>query len=229
MSENVKKMFAEISKKYDYMNEFLSFGIHKSWRKKTVEISEAKNGDNVLDCASGTGDLAIEFYERVKPQGSVLATDFCKEMLDIATEKFKIKQLPIKIQIEDVMNLSFNDNTFDIASIAFGIRNVDDTKVGLKELARVVKSGGKVIILEFGQPYGLFSILYRIYSKIFIPLFGKILAKSEFAYNYLQDTANKYPCREEFIKIMNETGKFSKTFFKPLTFGIAYIYVGVVK
>lgn len=229
MSEKIREMFGSIANRYDFMNDFLSLGIHKSWRTKTVKLSSAKKGDKVLDCASGTGDLAIEFHKTVGENGQVIATDFCEEMLDIGKEKFKAQNLIIDTSIEDVMNLKFENNTFDLSSIAFGIRNVDSPKKGLEEMARVVKSGGEVVVLEFGQPYGWFSIVYKFYSKVLIPVFGKMIAKSQSAYNYLQDSAGKFPCREEFIKIMESTGKFETMKFYPVTFGIAYIYVGKVK
>ena len=229
MSEKIREMFGSIAGRYDFMNDFLSLGIHKTWRTKTVKLSSAKKGDSILDCASGTGDLAIEFHKTVTDSGKVTATDFCEEMLLIGIEKFKAQNLKIETSIEDVMNLTFADNTFDISSIAFGIRNVDSPKKGLEEMARVVKPGGEVVVLEFGQPYGWFSLVYKIYSKILIPVFGKMLARSESAYNYLQDSAGKFPCREDFIKIMESTGKYETMKFYPVTFGIAYIYIGKVK
>ena len=226
MSEQVKKMFAEISGKYDLMNDLLSFGIHHKWRKKAVKLSQAKSGMKVLDCATGTGDLAIEFKRVVGDSGEVTGTDFCAEMLEYAPPKAKSEGLEIKFEIADVMDLQYPQNSFDIASISFGIRNVDDTLRGLSEMARVVKSGGKVVIIEFGQPKGIFSLFYKIYSKILMPLMGKIFAKAREAYSYLPQTASEYPCRENFTAIMDRTGTLHKNRYYTLTFGIAYIYIG---
>ncbi|MFC2130626.1 bifunctional demethylmenaquinone methyltransferase/2-methoxy-6-polyprenyl-1,4-benzoquinol methylase UbiE [Bacteroidota bacterium] len=229
MSLKVREMFKGIAGHYDFMNDLLSLGIHKSWRKKAVALSSAKKNDSVLDCASGTGDLAIEFKKVVGNQGKVVATDFCTDMLIIADKKFKKNVWSIKTQIEDVMNLSYKDNTFDISSIAFGIRNVDSPKKGLEEMARIVKQSGEVVVLEFGQPYGLLSIIYKLYSKVVIPVLGKFFAGNKFAYDYLQETAARFPCREEFVDIMKSTGKFESVKYYPVTSGIAYIYIGKVK
>ena len=229
MSHKVKEMFKGIAGRYDFMNNLLSLGIHKSWRKKAVALSSAKKDDSVLDCASGTGDFAIEFKKVVGNQGKVVATDFCTEMLIIAEKKFQKNTWDIKTQIEDVMNLSFEDNTFDISSIAFGIRNVDSSIKGLEEMARIVKQSGEVVVLEFGQPYGLFSYIYKFYSKLIIPVLGKLLTNSKFAYDYLQETAGRFPCSEEFIEIMKSTRKFESIKYYPVTSGIAYIYIGKVK
>lgn len=226
MSENVRNMFAEISSKYDFMNDLLSFGIHHKWRKKAVKLSEVKSGMKVLDCATGTGDLAIEFKRVVGDSGIVIGTDFCAEMLDFAPPKAEKEGLQIKFEIADVMNLQYEDNAFDIASISFGIRNVDDTLSGLKEMARVVKSGGKVVVIEFGQPKGIFSLFYKIYSKILMPMLGLLFAKAQAAYKYLPQTASQYPCREDFTQIMDNTGMLKNNKFYTLTFGIAYIYIG---
>lgn len=225
MSEKVRTMFAEISGKYDQMNDLLSFGVHHKWRKKAVKLSGAKNGMKVLDCATGTGDLAIEFKKAVG-KGEVIGTDFCAEMLEYAPPKAKENNLDIKFEIADVMNLQYDDESFDISSISFGIRNVDDTLTGLKELARVVKKGGKVIIIEFGQPKGIFSVFYNIYSKFIMPTLGKLFARSKAAYEYLPQTAAKYPCRDDFTKIMDQTGLLKNNKYHSLTFGIAYIYLG---
>ncbi len=229
MSEKVKDMFGNISDRYDLLNDVLSFGIHRLWRKKTVGLSAAKLGSRILDCAAGTGDLSIDFQNRVGNNGTVIATDFSIDMLEIAKQKFTEKNLNIEIKIEDVMNLSFPDNSFDISSIAFGIRNVDSPQKGIDEMARVVKSGGEVIVLEFGQPDGLFSHFYHFYSEKIIPLIGQLLVNNKSAYNYLNKTASKFPCRDEFVEIMNKTQRFESIEYYTLTFGIAYIYIGKVK
>ncbi len=228
MSQEINNMFSQIAKRYDLMNNLLSFGIHKIWKKKTVRLSEAKSDDSILDCASGTGDLAIRFKKIVGSNGGVTASDFNNNMLQIAAEKFKNKNYDIEIRQADALNLPFPDNSFDVSSIGFGIRNVDSTARCLEEMARVVKPGGKVVILEFGQPKGFFRYIYSIYNKTFLPLLAKLLTNNEFAYSYLTDTASKYPCREEFLDIMNNTNKFSGLYYRSLSFGIAYIYVGTV-
>ncbi|MFH1050979.1 MAG: bifunctional demethylmenaquinone methyltransferase/2-methoxy-6-polyprenyl-1,4-benzoquinol methylase UbiE [bacterium] len=231
MSEKIQNMFSDISRKYDILNDVLSFGIHRIWRRKVVKISGISGKDNVsiLDLATGTGDLAIAFKRTTGNSGKISGIDFSEEMLKIAREKAKKNNLEIVFEKGDANALEFEDNSFDIASIAFGIRNVDSVIACLNEMARVVKPGGKVIILEFGQPQGLFSHIYKFYSKYIIPILGKIISKNFSAYNYLQDSSAKFPCREEFIKIMQSTGKFSDTDYKQLAFGIAFIYVGVVK
>ncbi|MES2764582.1 MAG: bifunctional demethylmenaquinone methyltransferase/2-methoxy-6-polyprenyl-1,4-benzoquinol methylase UbiE [Bacteroidota bacterium] len=227
MSEQVRTMFAEIAPHYDSMNTILSFGIHHLWRKKAVRVSGAKPGMDVLDCATGTGDLAIEFKKNVG-NGRVVGTDFCAEMLEFAPAKALKENVKVEFSVADAMNLPFKDNEFDISSISFGIRNVDVPVRALSEMARVVKPGGKVVVLEFGQPKGVFNILYKTYSKYIMPAIGSLFAKHRAAYEYLPQTAAKFPCREEFLKLMNETGSFKSAKYYPLTFGVAYLYVGEV-
>lgn len=229
MSEDVKKMFAEISGKYDFMNFLLSFGLHQLWRKKTVRKSGAGEGNYVLDCASGTGDLAIEFKNSVKERGKVIALDFCEEMIELSVPKFKKKNLSIETTIGDVMNLKFNNDYFDIASIAFGLRNLDDPVTGINEMARVVKPGGKIAILETGQPKNFLKIFYKIYSRFIIPLAGKIFAKNKNAYIYLPETASKFPYGEKLAGMLDNTGQFSKIEIYPQTFGVVFIYIATVK
>jgi demethylmenaquinone methyltransferase / 2-methoxy-6-polyprenyl-1,4-benzoquinol methylase len=229
MSEQVREMFKDISKDYDKLNSILSFGIHKFWRKRAVKESGAIDGSTVLDCAAGTGDLAFEFKRAVGSKGKVIATDYCQEMLDFIHPKSQKMQLEIDVQLADVMNLQFTDNSFDVASIAFGIRNVDSTSRALEEMARVVKPGGKVVVLEFGTPSKFVQPFYKFYSKAIIPTIGRLISKNISAYSYLPDTIAKYPYGKQFIDIMNNTGYFSDTQYKKLSFGITYLYIGTVK
>lgn len=228
MSEKVRNMFADIADDYDRVNSILSFGVHHAWRTRTVQLSGAKEGDHVLDCATGTGDLAIEFKEKVGSEGYVLGTDFCKEMIEHAPEKARENNLDVDFEVADAMDLPYEDDRFDIASIAFGIRNVDDPVVALKEMARVVKPGGSVIILEFGQPKGLMKYPYELYSQYIMPAVGGWISGNREAYTYLPRTSAEFPAGDKFITLMNRTGSFSHTDFEKLTGGIAYIYIGTV-
>ncbi|MFU8812047.1 MAG: bifunctional demethylmenaquinone methyltransferase/2-methoxy-6-polyprenyl-1,4-benzoquinol methylase UbiE [Balneolaceae bacterium] len=228
MSEKVRTMFADIADDYDRINSILSFGVHNAWRKKTVIESEAKPGDRVLDCATGTGDLALEFKKTVGHEGYVLGTDFCKEMIEHAPAKAQKKELVVEFEVADAMNLPYDDNEFDIASIAFGIRNVDDPQVCLKELSRVVKPGGRVVVLEFGQPSGLMKYPYQFYSKHVMPAVGGWISGNRDAYTYLPETSARFPAGEAFLELMDHTGSFSERRAIPLTGEIAYIYVGRV-
>lgn len=226
MSEKVRTMFAEISGKYDLMNNVLSFGIHHSWRKLTVKCSGKVTGKKVLDCASGTGDLAIEF---ARNGAQVMATDFCEEMLVYTPPKAKQLGLTIQTEVADAMNLPYNDNDFDISSISFGIRNVDNPVQTLKEMARVVKPGGVVAVLEFGQPTGIFGKLYQFYGRYIMPAIGRLIAGNQHAYEYLPQTAAKFPAGDKFLALMGEADSFQTIKAKKLTFGVAYIYTGIVK
>lgn len=229
MSEKVRSMFADIADDYDRVNTVLSFGVHHGWRKKAIKESGAKKGYHVLDCATGTGDLAIEFKKVVGDDGYVLGTDFCAPMIEPAPGKAKEKGLLVDFEVADVMNLPYKDNRFDVSSISFGIRNVDDPTIALKELARVVKPGGRVVVLEFGQPKGLLKYPYNLYSQHIMPAVGGLLSGNRDAYTYLPRTSASFPAGDKFLRIMDNTKDFSETKTVKLTGGIAYVYVGVVK
>lgn len=229
MSEKVRHMFADIADDYDRVNTILSFGIHHVWRAKTVQLSGAKPGDHVLDCATGTGDLALEFKEKVGDSGYVLGTDFCAEMVEHAPEKAAEHNLEVDFEVADAMNLPYDDDRFDIASIAFGIRNVDDPVQSLKEMARVVKPDGQVVVLEFGQPKGLLKYPYELYSQYIMPTIGGWISGNREAYSYLPRTSAEFPAGKNFIALMDEADCFSSRRFEKLTGGIAYVYVGSVK
>ena len=228
MSEKVRSMFADIADDYDKVNGILSFGIHNLWRTKTVKESGAKEGDRVLDCATGTGDLALEFKQKVGMDGYVMGTDFCSEMIAHAPEKAQKKGLEIDFEVADAMHLPYGGATFDIASIAFGIRNVDDPIQALKEMARVVKPGGRVVVLEFGQPKGVVGVPYRFYSKHVMPAVGGWISGNREAYTYLPETSAAFPAGARFLELMKDSGVFTSSKAVSLTGGIAYVYVGTV-
>ncbi|TMA17739.1 MAG: bifunctional demethylmenaquinone methyltransferase/2-methoxy-6-polyprenyl-1,4-benzoquinol methylase UbiE [Deltaproteobacteria bacterium] len=227
MSAEVREMFASIARRYDTANEVLSLGIHKGWRRAAVHLSGAAPGQRVLDCATGTGDLALEFKRAVGAGGEVIGTDFCAEMLESAPAKAAKAHLHVKFAVADVLALPYPDGQFDVASIAFGIRNVDDPLLCLREMARVVKTGGCVIVLEFGQPRGPFGALFRAYSRGVMPVVGGLLTGNRAAYEYLPRTAAAFPAGEKFLDVMRESDAFSAMEAHPLTFGTAYVYRGV--
>lgn len=227
--EIIRNMFSKVAANYDKGNTVLSMGVHHLWRKKLVKYSGAKFGDKILDCATGTGDLAIEFKQKVGVVGSVTGTDFCAEMLIPAPQKAKDKGLEITFEQADVTALQYPDKQFDITSISFGIRNVSDPVKALKEMARVTKSGGKVMVLEFGQVnVPVIGTLYNYYSQNILPKIGGLVTGQKDAYEYLQKSSAAFPCREEFVDLMKESNSFSKMEYISLTGGIAYIYKGTV-
>jgi demethylmenaquinone methyltransferase/2-methoxy-6-polyprenyl-1,4-benzoquinol methylase len=229
MSTKVRQMFADIAGDYDRINTVLSFGIHHIWRRQAVQLSGAKAGDQVLDCASGTGDLAIAFKRTVGEGGSALGTDFCKEMIARAPAKAREQNLSIDFEVADVMNLPYEDDRFSIASIGFGIRNVDNPVQALGEMARVVMPGGRVVVLEFGQPNGLLKYPYELYSQYIMPSVGGWLSGNREAYSYLPESSARFPAGDAFLALMDEAGCFSNMAAKKLTGGIAYIYLGTVQ
>lgn len=225
----VRSMFASIAGSYDRANQVLSLGLHHRWRGSTVRLSGARPGMRVLDCATGTGDLALEFRRAVGSQGDVVGTDFCAEMLALAPAKAERAGLPVRFEIADVLHLPYPDRSFDIASIAFGIRNVEDPARGLAELARVTRAGGRVVVLEFGQPGGaLFGPLYRFYSHSILPRLGGVISGQRSAYEYLDRTSSRFPSGERFLAMMRDTGGFKDVRAHALTGGVAYVYVGDV-
>lgn len=224
-ASEIKKMFSSIAGGYDQANTFLSAGIHHLWRKALVSYSNAQVGDRVLDCATGTGDLAIEFRRTVGPQGRVTGTDFCAEMLALAPAKARSHGFTIDFQLADVMALPFNENLFDIASISFGIRNVENPSQAISELYRVLKPRGSLYILEFGQPKSkVVAHLYNSYSTKVLPKIGGWITGQPQAYSYLEKSASKFPCREEFVELIKNAAPFKSVEFKSLSLGVAYIY-----
>lgn len=229
MSAEVRQMFSSIAPRYDVTNSVLSMGIHHLWRRKAIRLSGAAPGQAVLDCATGTGDLAIAFKKQVGAQGSVTGTDFCAEMLVPGPAKASAAGVEVKFEVADAMALPYPERTFDVSSISFGIRNVDDPVKCLQEMARVVKPGGRVVVLEFGQPRGVFGAFFKFYSRVVMPAVGGLLTGNRAAYEYLPRTAASFPAGDRFVDLMKQAGPFSEMTAHPLTSGMAYIYVGVVR
>lgn len=228
--EKIKSMFKQVAPAYDRTNDILSAGIHRVWRKKLVKLAAAKPGMRVLDCATGTGDLAIEFKKVVGAQGVVIGTDFTSEMMVTAPAKAQSQGLEINYQEADVMNLPFEDNSFDRVSISFGIRNVQDPQKAIREMARVTKPGGQVLILEFGQmTTPVVKDVYKFYSEKVLPVLGGLVSGQKEAYHYLQESSAKFPSGPDFLQWMKDSNAFEKTQFVPVSFGVAYIYQGIKK
>ncbi len=230
MSEHVREMFSSIAPRYDVTNVVLSLGVDRLWRRVAVRESGAAPGDRVLDCATGTGDLALALRRAVEPGGTVVGMDFCAAMLEPAREKARRAGLEdVRFEVADALALPYPARAFDIATIAFGIRNVDDPVRCLKEMSRVVRPGGRVVVLEFGQPRGAWGALYRVYSRWLMPAVGGLLTGNRSAYAYLPRTAATFPAGERFLALMDEADTFSACRAQALTGGIAFVYLGVVR
>jgi len=226
--KQIRAMFGSIARGYDRANNVLSGGIHHLWRRKLVRWSGAAPGDRVLDCATGTGDLAIAFARVVGDSGAVTGTDFSPEMLEPAPTKAERAGVKVAFRPADVTALPFADAAFDVASISFGIRNVVDRVGGLREMARVVRPGGRVMVLEFGQPdSAVFGPLFNFYSRKVLPRLGGLLTGNYEAYSYLDRSAGAFPCRDEFLALMEQTGLLTQLEWRSYTGGIAYAYRGV--
>jgi demethylmenaquinone methyltransferase/2-methoxy-6-polyprenyl-1,4-benzoquinol methylase len=194
----------------------LSGGVHHLWRRTAVRRSGVKPGDKVLDCATGTGDLAIAFR---RAGALVVGTDFVEEMLAVARQKAP----ELDFRRADAMALPFSDKSFDIASIAFGIRNVADPSKAIAEMARVAR---RVVVLEFGQPRGAFAPFYRAYQQHILPHLGGAVTGERDAYRYLEASSAQFPSGEDFVALMRRSARFESIRFEPLTFGVAWLYVG---
>lgn len=228
MADVVRAMFARIAPRYDRANTVLSLGVHHRWRRRAVQLAEPPRSGAVLDVATGTGDLAFQFRRVLGRAGRVVAVDFCTPMLEQARAKAERRGLPVEFREGDALRLDFPEASFDVASIAFGIRNVDDPKRCLEEMARVVRPGGRVVVLEFGQPVGLRRRPYQWYSRRLLPRIGGWLTGDRSAYEYLPRTVAEFPWGERFLELMRLTGRFADAHAVPLSGGIAYVYVGTV-
>jgi demethylmenaquinone methyltransferase/2-methoxy-6-polyprenyl-1,4-benzoquinol methylase len=220
-------MFATIAPTYDLLNTLLSLGFDARWRQKAVEVARPHPEARVLDLCTGTAELALTFARRLGPGGYVVASDFCWEMLALARPKLGGSAVPVALLQADALHLPFPDNSFDVASAAFGIRNVSNLTTGLKEMARVIKPGGKVVILEFSLPEGpIFSRLYNFYFNKLLPWLGNSIAPGRLkAYSYLPASVGRFAKAEELKREMESCG-LTEVESYPLTLGIVTLYTG---
>lgn len=229
-ADEIKSLFSSVAHGYDKANDAMTFGLAHRWRKQLVKWSAVYPGDRVLDCATGTGDLAIEFKKAVGPQGTVIGTDFCEDMLAQAPPKAKRAHLAVDFQVADAMNLPFDDASFDVSSIAYGIRNISDPQKAIREMARVVKPGGRVMILETGDaPENGLKKAFEFYFKQVIPRVGGWVTGQRYAYEYLNKSSRGFPSRERFLEVMSSTGLFSNCEYQVLFGGASFLYRGIRK
>ncbi len=222
----VSVMFNKIAPYYDFLNRFLSLGIDTIWRKKAIAQLRDNPPGIVLDVATGTADVAIALTKAFQLQ-RVVGLDISAQMLDIGREKVRKQHLEAIIELVegDSENLPFADNTFDAITVAFGVRNFENLEKGLAEMQRVLKSGGKLVVLEFSRPRMFpFKQLFQFYFKNILPVIGRITSKDPRAYSYLYESVQVFPEGEEFLNILNKTGYQAHRCI-PLTFGICSIYV----
>ncbi len=222
--EQVAQMFDAISENYDGLNRVISFGIDVNWRKKVLKIISDTNPKNILDIATGTGDLAILMAETTATK--IVGLDISAGMLDVGKKKISAKNMSDKIDmiIGDSEDLPFDDSSFDAITVAFGVRNFENLEKGLGEILRVLKPGGKFVVLETSNPTKFpFKQGYQFYTKNILPLIGKIFSKDDSAYGYLSESASVFPFGEAFNNILKKTG-FIDVKAMPQTFGVATIY-----
>lgn len=226
-SSNNKELFSKIAPRYDLLNHLLSLGIDRGWRRRLVKCAQVKPGEKILDVCVGTGDIAIRFAH-ADSVGYIVGIDQSEEMLGIAKRKTKGNNIGRKVGLlkGDGLSLPFPNNSFDIVSIGFGLRNLGSRQRGISEMVRVLKEGGRLLILEFSPPArSLFGKVYSLYLNIIIQTVGGIVSGSANAYRYLSTSVAAFPRPEEILEQMESEG-LSELHSEGLTGGIAYIYRG---
>jgi demethylmenaquinone methyltransferase / 2-methoxy-6-polyprenyl-1,4-benzoquinol methylase len=224
----VSQMFDNIAGKYDFLNRFLSLGIDVIWRKKAIASIGELPLDFVLDIATGTADLAIAIHKK-HPEAKITGIDISNKMLDVGRKKIAEKQFQQSIELiyGDSENIPFADQSFNLVTAAFGVRNFENLELGLSEMARVLKTDGKVMILEFSNPSVFpFKQLFNFYFKYILPIIGRLTSKDKRAYQYLYESVQAFPSGNSFLDVMKKSG-FREVNQKELSFGICSIYMGL--
>ncbi|MBE8221926.1 MAG: bifunctional demethylmenaquinone methyltransferase/2-methoxy-6-polyprenyl-1,4-benzoquinol methylase UbiE [Bdellovibrionales bacterium] len=226
--KNIQSMFASIADSYDKANKVMTFGLDKKWRKQVVKYSKAQKQDKILDCATGTGDLAFCFENTIG--ANTTGIDFCQEMINIAKQKAVKQNSNTEFKTADMTQLPFKDNQFNVCSVAYGIRNTNNIKLALKEMARVTKPDGYLVILETGVS-STFIIKQSLsfYTKHIMPLLGGFISGKKTAYQYLNQSSQNFPGGKNFVKLLKDTGHFKNIEFKSLCLGASFLYRAQIK
>jgi demethylmenaquinone methyltransferase / 2-methoxy-6-polyprenyl-1,4-benzoquinol methylase len=223
----IRSMFDRIAGRYDLLNTIMSARMHHRWRARTVELADPPRGGRALDVCCGTGDLAIELKRRMGPDAEVVGVDFSQQMLELAREKSHRQGLGVSFEAGNALELSFPDSSFDVGTVGFGIRNLVDLERGIAEMARVVRPGGRVAILEITTPTRPpLSWVYSIWFFRIVPLLG-VLTRDRQAYSYLPDSVRRFPAATALAKLMADTG-LHHVRHRMLAGGIVAIHVGTV-
>ena len=223
--EQVERMFDQIAHSYDFLNHTLSLGIDRSWRKAAIDSLKPYAPQRILDVATGTGDFALMAVDRLQPQ-SLIGADLSEGMLSVGREKVEHagKSDIITLQKEDCMALSFEDNTFDAVTVAYGVRNFEDLDRGLREMLRVLKPGGRLVIIELTSPVRFpMKQLFWLYAHVWMPMVGKLVSRDSRAYSYLPATMEAFPQGEVMQGIIEKAG-FQSVKFRRFTFGLSTLY-----
>lgn len=225
----VAGVFHSVAKQYDVMNDLMSFGVHRLWKRFTIDASGVRPGNKVLDLAGGTGDLTAKFSKLVGKDGSVVLADINSSMLNVGRDKLRDKGLVqnIKYVQANAQYLPFEDNTFDIITIAFGLRNVTDKDEALRSMFRVLKPGGRLLVLEFSQTNNpLLKKAYDLYSFTALPLMGKLVTNDSESYKYLAESIRMHPDQETLKGMMQDAG-FNRVSYHNMTGGMVALHRGI--
>jgi demethylmenaquinone methyltransferase/2-methoxy-6-polyprenyl-1,4-benzoquinol methylase len=224
----VAEMFNNIAGRYDFLNHFLSMGIDKGWRKKAIAEVAGINPQNILDVATGTGDMAIAAASKIHPK-QITGIDIADQMLEVGRKKINAQNLSgiISLHTGDSESMPFTTGSYDAVMCAYGVRNFEHLEAGLTEMCRVLRPGGKVVILEFSQPTGFpVKQLFKFYFRFILPTLGKLVSKHSRAYTYLPESVMAFPEGKRFCDILEGCG-FSSAKARPLTFGITTLYTAI--
>ena len=225
-ADKVAEVFHSVASNYDVMNDVMSVGLHRVWKHFTINTARLNKGDKVLDIAGGTGDLSRGWSKRVGKTGEVWLTDINSSMLSVGRDNLLNDGIVVPVSLADAEKLPFQDNYFNLVSVAFGLRNMTHKEAALKEMYRVLKPGGTLLVLEFSKVYKPLTPMYYFYSFKLLPFMGKVIAKDAESYQYLAESIRMHPNQEDLKRLMLDAG-FDSVSYHNMTGGIVALHKGV--